>query len=288
MGDLKIDPFNQLLNEISHKLREENLRSLIHISGVPGAIESSMKDGLTFFKYLKEVDVISKENVGNLRNLLRKMRPKRRDLVLLVDEYIKKEFNTDNVSLVVGEWSDSWEPITSNLTTAQSETGTQGRALVNLDCNYMYCGCRGFPSCYAPLIILLILAIIFTAVFWYANVPRVTKPIKANEDLKDAGVYIIILECIFLVVLVARYVWLNCRHRNYARFDNPTVQNELLANPLANDVESGRPVSSQPRRYKYSTGYGSYSGTESPMFSESSRPTPDSVFTDNEVPSSPK
>ena len=80
MAEHTIDSFKILLNNISHELDEENLRSLLSLSAVPGSLKSRMKDGWMLFDYLMKVNFISKDKLGNLRELLRRMRPKRRDL----------------------------------------------------------------------------------------------------------------------------------------------------------------------------------------------------------------
>lgn len=272
MGDLMIDPFKLLLNEISHELTEKDLQSLIHISGVPGGSQSSIKDGLTLFRYLMRIDLISKEKVGNLRKLLRKIRPRRRDLVLLVDDYIKKEYKTDNVSLVLDDFSQSWEEIKNPLEVFDGEP-SRGSSDVwfKIDCAYTHCVCYKFPACYVPLIVLLLLAVIVTAICWYADVPRVSRHINADDDLRNAGVYIIVVECLLLFLLAGLYAWkkLNCRLsglRGYVNIVEPTVQRGTAPRGTAGE---GRAVSA-PRVYRESTGYGSYSGPESAVFSDHS------------------
>ena len=46
-----------------------------------------------------------------------------------------------------------------------------------------------------------------TSIFWYADVPWVTKKISSTEHLKKAGVYIICLECIALFVILGYFAW---------------------------------------------------------------------------------
>ena len=147
----KLDSFRLLLNEISHQLTEQNLQSLIHIYNVPGGMRKQISDGLELFNYMMTQDYISREKIGNLRNLMRKVRPRRKDLVRLVDDHIKQEFKTDDVRFVLDDFSESWEQIPKSGSSPPDEP----EAVFKIDCSYLNCVCRRVPSCYAPIIVLL-------------------------------------------------------------------------------------------------------------------------------------
>ena len=253
----KLDSFRLLLNEISHQLTDQNLRSLIHIYDVPGGMKKQINDGLALFNYMITQDFISREKIGNLRNLMRKVRPRRKDLVSLVDDYIKREFQTDDVRLVLDDFSESWEQIPKS----GSPPSHEPEAVFKIDCSYLNCVCRRVPSCYAPIIVLLLFAIIATAIFWYAPVPKINHAIAANTDLHDAGVYILILEILAILIVIAlrfRGIFASClarRRLGYGEFRNiQEGPSQQIVNPTSparlHRVASGpRPC----RPYRFST-----------------------------------
>ena len=256
----RMDSFRLLLNDISHQLTEQNLQSLIHIFNVPGGVRKQINSGLALFGYMITQDYISREKIGNLRELIRKLRPRRKDLVRLVDNYIKKEFQTDEVRSVIGDYSDSWEHvIPESPVTVQEET-----AVCKIDCAYLNCVCRRVPSCYVPIIVLLLITIIATAVCWYADVPKISKSIKSNSNLKSAGVYILIAEALALLLVIILRIWPSClafRKPNYTLLANPGVQ-EGPTRQIINSASAGQlqGVASAPRPYRIS-------GSESAVFS---------------------
>ncbi|XP_046849025.1 uncharacterized protein LOC124442579 [Xenia sp. Carnegie-2017] len=198
-----MNSFLLLLNEISHELTNEQLSSLIHICNIPGGIRSQMNDGLALFRYLMTQDWISPERIGNLRYLIRKMRPKRRDLVKRIDDYIRKEFQTDDIHTVLGDFTESYE----HMTLQPLDSNTQANDVIcHINCGCVQCACNYIPTCYTFVIVLLILGILITVLFWYAKVPQVTHVIETNSKLKSVGKYIVILEVfLLLLVIVLRY-----------------------------------------------------------------------------------
>ena len=156
----KIDGFKQLLNEISHELTDRNLQSLIHLSNIPGGIQSTITDGHKLFTFLINDGLISSNDVGYLRKLLRKMRPRRRGLVQLVDEYIKQKHNVEEISSILGDLSNSSERVETNIDLERPESPQ--RVMFHVDCTYMYCGCRRAPPCCVFILIVTVLAVIVT------------------------------------------------------------------------------------------------------------------------------
>lgn len=227
MAEHTIDSFKILLNNISHELDEENLRSLLSLSAVPGSLKSRMKDGWMLFDWLLKVNFISRDKLGNLRELLRRMRPKRRDLVSLVDEYIKKEYDTDDLSEVIHNFSDSLE---KHLVISMDDSQTA--------CCKFNCECYWrFPSCYVPLIAFVSILLIFACMSWYEDVPKITEYLNSHEDRKKLGKYVI--AALFLLLLglsiaYGRKKWSSRRELEHANF---TVQNP--AGTHANGYLSG-------------------------------------------------
>ncbi|XP_028412962.1 uncharacterized protein LOC114535844 [Dendronephthya gigantea] len=204
-----MDSFLILLNEISYELTDDELQSLIHIYNVPGGLRKHINSGLALFHYMMRQDFISRDNIENLHRLMRKIRPARRDLVRKVEKYIEKEFETADFRTVITDLSESWEKIEHN-TGGGSGPGTlasptpEEAATCNIDCAYVncLCRCRRVPSCYTPAILLLLVLIIATAVFWYADVPEITDGIKHNAQLKKAGIYILLSEILVLFLVI--------------------------------------------------------------------------------------
>ncbi|CAB3982372.1 FAS-associated death domain [Paramuricea clavata] len=252
-----MDSFRLLLNEISHQLTDDNLRSLIHIYNVPGGIRRNMNDGLALFDYMITQDYISREKIGNLRNLIRKLRPRRKDLVRVVDNYIKKEFQTDDVRLVLDDFSESWEQIPlvnkSGSPVLYDETG-----VCKIDCGYLNCVCRRVPSCYTPIIVLLLIAIIATIVF-RNDVQHISDSIK---------VFIITLEILALLLVIGFCIRGNLASQkpNNTVLVNPVVNpgiQEGLSRQIVNSASAGQlqRMATAPRSYKTS---------ESAIFSDAS------------------
>jgi hypothetical protein len=229
----RVDPFRLLLNEISYQLTDEDVQRLIYIYGAPGSVKKKVNDsqGLAFFDYLITQDYISHSKIGNLHYLLRKI--KRNDLVLRVEKYIEKEFQTNNVQSVIGELSGSWEAESKSgslvtVLPANDKTSDQTAFTCKTDCAcfLINCVCRRVPSCYAPTIALLLIAIIATTVFWYADVPKISNSINSNSELKSAGVYILVLEILALLVVIGLRIrkklasFLASRKHNYDIFPN--------------------------------------------------------------------
>ena len=85
-----MDSFRLFLNEISHELTNDELQSLIHIYNVPGGVRNQINNGLALFNYMMKQDFISRDNIGNLHRLMRKIRPARKDLVRKVGKIHRK------------------------------------------------------------------------------------------------------------------------------------------------------------------------------------------------------
>lgn len=235
----KMDSFRILLNEISQHLTDQNLQSLIHICNVPGSKKNKMNNGLALFDYMINQDYISRERIGNVHYLMRKIG--RKDLVRLVDDYINKEFQPEEIHSIRNDFSDSWEKDSQNKR-GSSVTVRDEPPVCEISCEYLNCACRRVPSCYIPAVVILLFSIIATVLFWYAHVPKVSHAIQSNEDVKVAGWSILVLEILLLFVLLGF-----CMRKKIAsclRVQNPGY-NELV-NPSANRAQEGpsQPITS--------------------------------------------
>ena len=224
-----MDSFRILLNEISHELTDEELQSLIHIYNVPGSVRKEINNGLALFNYMIKQDYISRENIENLHRLMRKMRPARKDLVRKVENYIEKEFKTSDYRLMLSDLSESWEQIDNNTRGSRSVAVPVHNevAACNIDCGYENCLCRCQNVPYTPIILLLLLFIIGTAVILH---DRIENDGYIKGMSKSAIIFILITEIILLFVVIlfrvrgAIHGGLNGQGQGYTVLRNPTVQ----------------------------------------------------------------
>lgn len=258
MEENTIDSFKILLNNISHELDEQNLQSLLSLCSVPGGSRSRMKDGWTFFDYLMKIDYISKDKLGNLRELLKRMRPRRRDLVRLVDDYIKKEYDTDDVSEIIANFSDSWEKHMVNPVGYPDPENHD----ISPACCKVNCVCYWhFPSCYVPLITFVAVLFVFVCISWFADFPKITNYLNENENRKNLGKYVVGALFLLLVVLSTFYgrkKWSASKQQERSDVSNFTIQNESAARSSSDSLVTSKvrvPIS----RQKSIPGYGSCS-----------------------------
>ena len=177
---------------------------------------------------------------------------------------------------MVTDVSESWEQIEHSHGGSVSVTSTthDEEAVCNIDCFYVdcRCQCRKVPSCYTPVILLLLLLIIATAVFWYAHVPDITKRIDANPKLKNAGIYILISEIIMLFLVIffrVRRVIDRCltgQRPGYTALRNPGIQapREIVASSSTgglSNMPTSNPKAFRDRPSSESAVFSSYTGT---------------------------
>ena len=253
----RMDSFRLLLNEISRHLTEQNLQSLIHIFDVPGSEKNKMNSGLQLFDYMIKQDFISRKRIANVRYLMRKIR--RKDLVGLVDDYINKEFQPDEIRSIHKDFEDSWEKDSQNKRGSPIIVREEQPLVCEIDCVYLNCVCRRVPSCYIPVVVILLFSIIATVVFWYAHVPKISHAINSDADTKTAGVSILLLEVFVLLVVLGfcmRKKLASClgyQNPGYSELVNSSVNRtqEGPSQPMISHASSER-VQSVPRCYKVS------------------------------------
>ena len=215
------------------------------------------------------------------------MRPRNRRLVDKVGQYVKRRHGVDDISQVLGELSDSYELRQQPITVFEKEDAVADQRKpfkFQYHGDYISCACRTFPSRRQLLpVIMLVIVITVTALLWYANVPVVSRHIQSDTNLKNAGTYIIIAECI---VFIGGYVlWICCRRKaryGYKHFENnPSIQDQAVVphqlhatydstvsmvepSPTTVNGQTTHGEGSEPRPYRTSeSNYGSYSGAES-------------------------
>lgn len=187
-----LDSFLVLLNKISYELTKKNLDSLIYICKVPGSLQREMVNGIAVFQYLMRTNHISKEKVWRLREILKNMRPKRRDILEMVDDYIKEEAIDSETTTKINE---------SEETDLLSSVHRENRPAFSIQCGEFHCLCRTIPVCFYVVIILsLIASILIFSVFWFERSSR-----DRNTGIVVVAVMSLILAAVVLYLACAIY-----------------------------------------------------------------------------------
>lgn len=206
------DRFRLLLHNISTRLSEKDLKSLISLCNVCESRRADIKDGMNLFENLMQRDVINNdEKVDKLKDLLKSLEPKRRDLVRLVNEY---------QGLQATEEDDCSEIVSIRHSASTAEVDhTQPCCSIHWSC--VNASFYKVHVVYVVLILIFVIAIIICCVLWYGNVPRISKHLDADEDLKNAGIYIII--AIVFVCFPVSIFCVCCGRRYYQRNKTPAL-----------------------------------------------------------------
>ena len=201
--------FKLLLHNISNELDEKELRSLISLCDVSQNRRAEITDGMKLFEHLIQRDVISEEKINGLKELLKSLSPKRRDLINFVNDYMGlSPIEEDDCSHIVNV------PMHRSVSTQEGD---------KVPCCTVSWPCLTgsfykVHSVYTVLFVIFLIAIVICCMFWYGNVPHISDYLRADEHLKKAGTYIIIcIICIcFPVSLICVfYGRKRCkRHRN--------------------------------------------------------------------------
>ena len=216
---LFVNPFDRLLNDISHELDEQNLKSLIHVCDhhVSAREREHIRDGHDLFRVLRQRGVLSedRENIGNLLEIIKAMRPKRQDLVNQVTSFIRRTVEAPDTILVIG--SDSWEEnhcseqcplrIARESRASTPQLVASDWRLCSMNCCCWSCNCysRRCPPrvCVVMAVFFLVMAVV-AAIMWYADVPQITRILKKDDDRRNSGIYAVgllgFLGVLFLVV----------------------------------------------------------------------------------------
>lgn len=191
-----LSPFQILLNNLSNELHERNLQSLIHVCGdlIPGGQRERISSGWDVFSILRQQNVIGSEpeKMANLLAIIKVLRPKRRDLVVMIKRHIQDNYEQAEMILKDFESSDSNLPFP--VISSRSSTPTPQEDCCRIRCCGFVCN---FNPCCDACCCCVILAILFTflavaaALMWYTNIPELNKHINSIDDLKHSGPYVI-------------------------------------------------------------------------------------------------
>ena len=259
-----MEKFNVLLQKISRDLNPNDLEDLVHICLIEESRKATITSGHHLFTHLRHNRRISEENVDYLKEILNAIH--RHDLVSLVERF--EGLETTDVGQIVNVKS---EPTTSTemspvsikpfnqrhfvnrgveniqRSIAVSDDGCQIQisregtnqipcCVVNWPC--LQISCHKIHFCYVILTLIFILAIITTALCWFADVPKVSEHLKSEESVRNSGIFVIIalilaFPIFMFIVFFARKCWKR-RQENAVIFS--TAANTPASTQVAADV----------------------------------------------------
>jgi hypothetical protein len=221
-----VDTFRHLLFDISKKLSAEEVSDLVFLCKVPQAAQTKIQDGKDLFKYLEESGTINEQKIHSLKKILYLLRPKRQDLLDLVEKKYPKDVDGSIPSIAFSTINTSINTITSSTTEySQARLKTRPNSKPNsnvangpqpqkkyfiVDC---YCikfdGCfitKPFCCCYGTTMLLLFLLTI-SAIFWFSGRPNtVYRYLSAEEYRKDIGFVVVGVLSFLLVIVIFPYL----------------------------------------------------------------------------------
>ena len=222
-----ISPFTLLLNRLSNHLDQRNLRSLIHICedyiSVPQ--RETINGGLEIFTILRHQNKIGeeREQMKFLLKIIREMRPKRKDLVEIVERYIKKYY--DQPETILDDLPDDLQS-SSEVDRFSRPRTPPPLPFVDPECCSVRCGCFncncnpccGGCCCCVILAILCSFFAVIAALVWYSNLfPQGVQDYLRNHDLNRAGPVVISVLGLIAVCCVSCGVYLRVKRRKRKR-----------------------------------------------------------------------
>ena len=179
---MALSKFQLLLNNLSNELSERNLQSLIHICGdlIPGGQRDNIRSGWQVFTILLHQDAIGDgpEKLQLLLQIVRELKPKRKDLVSMVKRYIEENCEEAETILNEFEWSGkfsfrSLRPPTPILVDDRYSGCLFRTGCFNCGCTRCYCNCC---CCSAFLAVFFILLTVTSVLGCYTGI------ISSDED----------------------------------------------------------------------------------------------------------
>ena len=172
---MELCKFQLLLNNLSNEFSERNVQSLIHICGelIPGGQRDNVRNGWEVFTILRHQNAIgnSPEKLKFLLQMIRELRPRRRDLVSMVKRYIEdnyEEAETIIDGVVESNCDFSFAP---RLLSPVSDDGNLGCSFRSrcFNCSCMCCCCDSCCCCVISSIFFLLM-VVLSALVWYTHI----------------------------------------------------------------------------------------------------------------------
>lgn len=276
-----LNPFQILLNDLNHELKEKDLQSLIHICGerIPGAQKERITSGWELFSILRQQNFIGSEpeTIVNLLEIIQALRPKRKDLVHKVKQHIQRHCNDPETILKDFESSsDSNPPLQFPL--SRSSTPSPAEDCCRLRCCGFACNynpCCDTCCCCVILAVLFLFLTIAAILAWYTSIPKVKKYLTRDPDREHTGPYVVSCLGFLAACSVACVIYIKrCKPRNnlayavlpsnfYETTSNRATYASSECTHTSNPISQGRTIE-RPRRCSCSSGrYTQYTASSS-------------------------
>ena len=230
--------FRILLNWISARLNEQEIRSLMLMCEVPESQQARMKDGISLFDNLIKRDIINEHKLDKLKMVLKHLCPKRRDLIREIEKFENGTKTQDDASSTLTSVGSMPSTVRSISRSDEKETW----CTVECPCMKMSCYKYGVKIAwsYVVLSVFFLICFLIVVLFWYANVPKVSDAIASDKHVEEAGPFILIaIAVIFLAFLLSTCYMRKRRDcRQYAATGNQNGMQEVQTRNFAMRVTS--------------------------------------------------
>ena len=283
---MALSKFQLLLNNLSNELNERNLQSLIHICGdlIPGGQRDNIRNGWQVFTILLHRDAIgdTPQKLQLLLQIVRELKPKRKDLVSMVKRYIEENYEEAEIILndieSSGEFSfQSSRPPTPTLV---EDSGCLFRtSCFNCSCTRCCCNCC---CCCAFLAIFFLLLTVTSVLVWYTRIfPEVQHYRKTHPHHQYVGPLVTFVFGFTAVSFLCMSVGYYCfqRHRGVASHTLLSDVDDKTSNQVIHDNSYSPSVSTRtsgtfPRKMRRSTSSGRVTASSSFASIANSYPAP--------------
>ncbi|CAB3982550.1 uncharacterized protein LOC111323014 [Paramuricea clavata] len=204
--------FRILLNWISARLNEHEIRSLVLMCDVPESLRAGLKDGISLFDNLIKRDIINEHKRDKLKLVLKNLSPKRRDLIREIENFENGMPTRDDVSSTLS--SNVSMPSTITPVSRSDMKETRKETCCTIDCPCMVMSCYKYGGkirwSYVVLSTFFLVCLLIVALLWYADVPKVNEAITSDEHVKKAGPFVLLaivvlfLACLFSMCYVKK------------------------------------------------------------------------------------
>lgn len=264
--------FRILLNRISGRLNEHEIRSLVHLCDVPEGLRAGLKDGISLFDNLIKRDVINEHKLGKLKLVLKNLSPKRRDLVREIENFENGIPTGDNASSTLNSDVSSTlnsdvslpftiTPVSRSDMKETRKKETRKETCCTIDCPCMVMSCYKYGGkirwSYVVLSTFFLVCFLIVALLWYADVPKVNEAITSDEHVKKAGPFVLLaivvlfLACLFLMCYVKKRRDRQSK-KNATAAGNQNGMQEVRARKLAINLRETRAGTSKIENKKKS------------------------------------
>ena len=272
---MALSKFQLLLNNLSNELSERNLQSLIHICGdlIPGGQRDNIKNGWQIFTILLHQDAIgdTPEKLKLLLQIVRELKPKRKDLVSMVKRYIEQNYEEAEIILNDFESSGEFSFRSSRPPTPILVDDRYSGCLVRAGCFNCSCArcCCNCCCCCAFLAVFFLLLTVTSALVWYTNIfPEVKDYSKTHKYVGPLVTFVFGFTAVSFFTMSVGY---HCFQRHcgpnshtfLSDVDDKTSNQAIHDNSYAASVGTRTSCGTSPRKMYRSTSSGRMTASSS-------------------------